>query len=236
MRKLHIVFLLFLIVLLNSCSTLKKSERIAFSDGFYKQKTENKKQLVYVDIEPDTFRVYTAGADKDSPLADTIPKKVYPSQTKGRKNEETAFIKNTLDIDFLTIPIKLRRKQNDVKAQLNANINGAVYLGYRTDKYVASYTADPLNKSLLDVSHYGFSVGIFTGIGNTALTPTTTNGMISQEYDGIAWSKGIAGIFAINNFTAGVAIGLDNLLDGNNDKWIYEGKPWLGLALGLNLN
>ncbi|WP_165940196.1 MULTISPECIES: hypothetical protein [Dyadobacter] len=57
-----------------------------------------------------------------------------------------------------------------------------------------------------------------------------------SEYDGLVWGKGIAGIIGINNFTIGLAIGFDNLLDKNKQVWIYQGKPWLGLAFGLNLN
>jgi hypothetical protein len=48
--------------------------------------------------------------------------------------------------------------------------------------------------------------------------------------------KGIAGIIGINNFTLGLAVGFDNLLDKNKKVWVYQGKPWLGLAFGLNSN
>jgi hypothetical protein len=50
------------------------------------------------------------------------------------------------------------------------------------------------------------------------------------------WSKGVALIMAIGKFTSGLSIGWDNLLDKNNKSWIYEGKPWVGLVFGLNLN
>lgn len=68
------------------------------------------------------------------------------------------------------------------------------------------------------------------------MTPTTTTNFISTEYDGIVWPKGVAGIIAVNNFTVGVSLGFDNLLDRNKQFWIYESKPWFGLAFGLNLN
>ncbi|MFY9310502.1 MAG: hypothetical protein WAQ28_15765 [Bacteroidia bacterium] len=68
------------------------------------------------------------------------------------------------------------------------------------------------------------------------MTPTTTNGAIPIEYDGVVWNKGIAGIIAVNNFTVGLAAGFDNLLDNNHRLWVYESKPWFGLAFGLNLN
>ncbi|MGL6268762.1 MAG: hypothetical protein ACRC2O_12600 [Chitinophagaceae bacterium] len=76
----------------------------------------------------------------------------------------------------------------------------------------------------------------FTGLGNTFMSPTNTNNTLLQEYDGIVWSKGLAGILAINNFTVGLALGFDYLVDKNRSIWIYQNKPWLGLAFGLNLN
>ncbi|WP_294671259.1 hypothetical protein [uncultured Fluviicola sp.] len=47
---------------------------------------------------------------------------------------------------------------------------------------------------------------------------------MQQEYDGIVWSKGLAGIFAINRFTVRLAFGFDNLPDKNKSTWIYESK------------
>jgi hypothetical protein len=49
-------------------------------------------------------------------------------------------------------------------------------------------------------------------------------------------TKGIAGIIGLNNLTAGLAVGWDNLLDRNKKHWIYQGKPWIGFVFGLNLN
>lgn len=58
-------------------------------------------------------------------------------------------------------------------------------------------------------------MGVFSGLGNTFMSPTNTNNILQQEYDGIILSKGLAGIFAFNNITAGLAFGFDNLLDKN---------------------
>lgn len=68
------------------------------------------------------------------------------------------------------------------------------------------------------------------------MSPTNTGGRLPDEYDGIVWSKGVATIFAVNNFTLGLAFGFDNLLDENRRIWLYESKPWAGLTFGLNLN
>ncbi|GAB3813836.1 hypothetical protein GCM10028895_06320 [Pontibacter rugosus] len=56
------------------------------------------------------------------------------------------------------------------------------------------------------------------------------------EYEGVVLLKGVAGIIGINNFSLGLTIGIDHLFDKNRDDWIYQHKPWVGLAFGLNLN
>ena len=68
------------------------------------------------------------------------------------------------------------------------------------------------------------------------MNPWVTENNISIEYDGVVWSKGLAGILAIDNFTIGLGLGWDYLTDANKKYWIYQNMPWLGLAFGLNLN
>ena len=150
--------------------------------------------------------------------------------------QKTSFSKYSLDIDFITIPLKYRFETTIAPQQLNANLNGAVYLGCRRDNYKVKYHSNIFNKSIRNITHYGFSFGICTGIGNTAMNPTNTNNRIVQEYDGVVWCKGITGIIAIDNFTLGLTLGTDNLLDKNYYLWVYENQPWIGLAFGLNLN
>jgi len=221
---------------LNSCSILKPSPKRTFVDGYYLQTTENKKQKVYVDVEDEIVRIHQIKIIDNQKVIDKINSKNYPVKEKGGFDEQTSFSNRSFDIDILTIPLKYRFPLYDVPSQLNANLNGAVYLGYRTDKYSISYLSSPKKEASRNITHYGFSMGLFTGLGNTAMNPTNTFNRINQEYEGIIWNKGMAGIFAINNFTAGFSLGLDNLLDYNRKVWIYEGKPWIGIAFGLNLN
>lgn len=222
---------------LNSCSILKPSPKNTFVDGFYLQKKEGEKQKVYVDIENETLRVHATQKNKNQTIIDSSAVcEFYPEKLKNEINEKSTFSKHSFDVDFLTIPLKYRFPKYDVPQQLNTNLNGAVYFGHRIDKYAINYQPNPLKESLRNTTHYGFSFGVFTGLGNTAMTPTNTFNRISQEYEGVVWNKGFAGIFAIDNFTVGVALGFDNLLDINRKVWIYEQKSWFGVAFGLNLN
>jgi hypothetical protein len=146
------------------------------------------------------------------------------------------FSQHSFDIDFLTIPFKYRPAVEPMQRQFNTNLNGAVYLGYRTDKYHVTYAQNPVGPAERKIRHFGFSVGAFAGFGATAINPWVTNNNVMQEYDGVVFNKGLALIMGINKVTLGFAFGFDNLLDDNSDFWVYQNKPWIGLAFGLNLN
>ena len=227
------------VIILNSCGILKQSPKTAFVDGVYSQKIEHKKQKVYIDIneDEDVLRIYSIKKNNKQITVDSTEKVyLYPKKIEILGYKKSNFSKCSFDVDFLTIPLKYRFATTDAYQQLNANLNGAIYLGFRKDNYTVKYKTNPFNKSKRSISHYGFSFGICTGIGNTAMNPTNTNNKTTQEYDGVVWAKGITGIMAIDNLTVGLTAGFDNLLDKNNTIWVYENKPWIGLSFGLNLN
>ncbi|MES2778433.1 MAG: hypothetical protein V4651_00915 [Bacteroidota bacterium] len=220
-----------------SCGIVRETPKTEFKDGYYIQKAYGKKQLVYIDLRGDDFRMFPAQKINRQKMVDSVALfKIYPKEVSIMNHESILFQKNSLDIDFLITPLKFRAATGGVPAQLNATLNGSVYLGYRTDKYFVRYNQNALNVSTRILDHYGASFGFFGGLGNASLTPTTTSGFISSEYDGVVFSKGVAGIIAVNNFTVGLAVGFDQLLDNNKKYWLYESKPWFGLTFGLNLN
>lgn len=222
---------------LSGCSVLQRTSKKDLTDGFYQERSSSLKRNVYIDNTGETICVYPAKMVDRNWVVDTSEScRLYDQEIRSKLRQTISFNKPSFDIDFLTIPLKFRPGQKGVPVQLNTNLNGAVYIGYRTDKYVLKYIPDPLGKASRTINHFGFSVGAFTGIGNTFISPTNTNSLLQDEYDGIVWSKGVAGIFAVNSFTVGLSLGFDHLLDKNHGIWIYQSKPWLGLAFGLNLN
>lgn len=237
MKHLLNIIIVLLLSFFASCSGVKLSSKRDFANGFYSQKINKKKQNVYVVLQDDVLVIYPVVSENHKQLVDTAAThQFYQKEMMGDVSETILFKKNSYDIDFLTIPLKYRPKVASVPQQLNANLNGAIYLGFRTDNFKVQYFKNPLKKSVRQINHYGLSIGVFTGLGSTAMTPTTTNSAIAIEYDGLIWNKGIAGIIAVNNFTVGLSVGFDDLMDSNKKYWTYQAKPWLGLAFGLNLN
>ena len=211
-----------------SCATLQNNAKYELADGAYKLKIDGKKYNCYIENNHDSLTLYSL----PSKIATNLPNQLLVNiPTKHR------LIKPSLDIDILTALFKVRpAAKNILPTQLNANFNGNIYIGYRRDIYQIHYKKNPLSIYQQQINHFGFSAGMFLGLGNTAMNPSTTNNNIANEYDGLVLQKGIAGILAVNKLTIGVSIGYDNLLDQNKKFWIYENKPWFGLMLGLNLN
>ena len=139
MLKKTTALLLFLF-LLNSCSVMQKTAKKDLIDDFYTQKTNKEKQKVYADIIDDTLHIYATKLTKNVLKVDTTQApKVFLPVGKNKDNLEFLLSKTSFDIDFLTIPLKYRFSKKNVQPQLNTNLNGAVYLGYRTDRYFINY-------------------------------------------------------------------------------------------------
>ncbi len=223
------------LIFLPCCNVIQKTPKTALTDGFYRQKTDGKKAKVYIDTDDELLTIHPVKRETGANVVDTVAAfQVYPPELHGGLS--ASFSKQSFDLDFLTIPLKFRPSQTGVPGQLNTNLNGAVYVGFRTDRFKIKYKVQPMGMAERHINHFGFSTGVVTGIGNTFMSPTNTNNILQQEYDGIVWGKGIAFIIGINNFSIGLTAGIDNLLDQNKNIWIYESKPWFGLAFGLNLN
>lgn len=235
MKKIIILF--FLSVAMSSCSILNKNAKDGLTDGIYKSKNKIENKMVYVDVEDETIQIYPVIKTNNHFIVDSIQgKKTFSFEHDDFLDQDFTLKQNNFDIDFLTIPFKLRFSERNVPAQLKTELSGAIYFGCRTDIFKIKYTENPLRKKQRETNHFAYSFGFFTGFGNTQISPTTTNEIVQNEYEGVVWNKGIAVTVGVNKFTVGAAFGLDNLLDSNKNHWTYENRPWIGLSFGLNLN
>lgn len=135
----------------------------------------------------------------------------------------------------MTVGFKYRPTSLNLPRQLDTDFNGNVYLGCRFDRFKISFKQTPIGQKK-KYSHRALTFGGFGGIGSTAMTPWTTNNVISEEYNGLVITRGLALMGGINTLTVGVGVGWDYLTDRDKNIWIYQNKPWYGLTIGLNLN
>lgn len=220
--------------ILFSCSVFKKNGIEELNSGVYGISFPAAKiKKGYVEVRDSSLKIYSIFKNG---FTDTTNVSSWGLNEFLTAEKPLRLSMGSFDIDVLTIPFKFRPSVNGFPNQLNTNFSGALYAGYRTDRYLVRYKKDPLRKYSRKENHLGYSVGIFSGFGSTAMNPWVTDNFISSEYDGLVWLNGVAGIIAVNNFSFGVGLGIDNLLDKNKDAWIYNNKPWIGLTVGLNLN
>jgi hypothetical protein len=233
------IWIFLIVVILAGCSTFRDAPKFAFSDGYYKVYLKGSKPTkVYVENEDDSIAIFLLRKRGNNYEVNPLSRHVLVLK-KVRDDSlfrNATFVHPSFDFDFQTIPFIYRPPSEGFPRQFSSNFNGVLYLGYRRDIYNIKYNRLIMGKYKRQITHYGYSMGGFSGLGSTAMNPWVTNNSISIEYDGLVWMKGFSFIMGVQNFSLGVALGWDNLLDENHRYWIYQGKPWIGLALGLHLN
>jgi hypothetical protein len=227
------------VFIFTGCAVLKESPKYGFNEGYYKSRLFKKKlKKVYVVPVGDSINVYSAKKLKAATVDATQDIKIaFPLNEKPEAFTNYIFRKNSFDIDVLSILFKYRPTVNGFPPQLSTSIlNGALYLGYRTDIYKLKYKQNPLKKFKRNINHYGFSIGVFGGISASRIDENSTMGRLNYQYDGFIIPTGISAIIALDKLSFGIMGGIDELPDKNSKVWIYNGKPWIGLSVGLNLN
>lgn len=206
----------------------KENSVYEIENGKFKQHVDNKAQKVWVQFEDTVVRI--------RPVNKNESRIFYFREVADSASLSLHLVKNSFDIDVVTIPFKYRPSVKGFPNQLNANFSGALYVGHRQDYYRFYYRANPIGENRRKLSHMGLSYGVFCGIGSSVINLWVTQGQVISEYDGFLFMNGIAGLVAVNKITFGLGLGVDHLLDKNDKYWIYHQKPWLGLTVGLNLN
>jgi len=140
------------------------------------------------------------------------------------------------DFDIFTLPFKLRASREGVPAQLNTTFNAALYLGRRLDRYHFRRTVLPTGQAAPQIRTAGFGYGGFVGLGSTVVTADLTRQHAITDYEGAVLHGGVAAIYDIRALNVGAALGFDYLLGADGPHWLYQGRPWLGVLFGLNLN
>lgn len=228
--------------MLTGCASLYNTSKYEFSDGmYYTSIFSKKKSKVYVyKVDEDTLAVYPVLEFKDSTAILLKKKTTYTSLQKKFKDGQTThtFYKPSFDLDVMAMPLLYRPAVSGIPNQLTSNFNGAIYGGYRADAYKVEYTRTPFNNYEQDVKHYGVSSGLFLGLGSTVINQYVLKDVSigNLEYQGVTLTSGIGTTMALENLNFGISIGLGFLLDKYHPYWIYEGNPFIGFTLGLNIN
>ncbi len=235
MKYLLSFVVLMLALIITGCATVDTTSQHGFHSDYYKfEKDKKEVSRVYAEVSEDSVFIYklregsTGIPETESVIGSrisTIDPENYLFNSR--------FVKNSIEVDLSTIITKLRPAVSGVPVQLNANINALIYMGARKDFYILRTRKSVLNRSSSHIKHLGYDVGIFGGIGITPVNPTVTNDNTALEYDGIVFQKGIGAFITVDNISIGLTLGFDNLLNSDSKIWIYNNKPYIGIAIGI---
>lgn len=237
MRRIIILISGLCLLLMSGCVSLGKISRHDFDSGFYKLKVPGlKSSHVYTEVADDSVIVYPVVNEGKKEFPNTsLGKGLKTSRVKPDNYFfKSTFISNSLDVDLTSIIFKSRHSRDDVPNQFSADLDIALYLGFRKDFYKIVAPVQTFNQGNSKIRQIGFDLGLFAGIGSTPVNPTVTNNKVPQIYDAMIFQKGIAGFISINRMSVGLALGYDNLFDKNKSFWIYNQKPYLGLIISIS--
>ena len=230
----HIIIVFSVTGLVASCKTFENASLHGLTSGYYTLKTvDNYIQDVYLDVTDDQVHVY------DQIKRQPGKKQLYSiplTITDSLLLHDMVFKKQSLDIDITSIILKYRPSVQGLPAQLNTDLNVALYVGWRNDNYHIIGKQDPLGRKHHKIGNLGYDLGFFAGPGAAIINPFTTNDRQVNDYSGMMIQYGIAGFLESNVASFGLSIGYDHLLNPDRKIWIYRNKPWVGFIVGVALN
>ncbi len=233
-RYKYFITITIIVGFVSSCKTIEKSAMHGLISGNYTMKDEGKiDKQVYLEVTNEYIDVYDYiknRPNKKSMLS--IP--LVPIDSFIFK--DMIFKKESLDIDITSILLKYRTSVGGLPAQLNTDLNIALYVGWRHDNYRIISKKDELEKNHQKISNMGYDFGFFFGPGTTTVNPSTTNNRQVYDYSGMIIQAGFAGFLESNVASFGLSIGYDYLLNSDRKLWIYRNKPWVGFIVGIALN
>jgi hypothetical protein len=220
----------------SSCVAVRQSGPHDLQDGYFLLKTATAApQKVYAVITDDSLAIHSLIKNTKQPNAVASKKIALGGIVSNDQLQPFTLVKKSIDLDLSTVLLKYRFRRTTLPNQLSSNLNFAVYSGYRHDYFKFNVESDPLIKQKRVVRHFEFDMGVFAGFGSSPLNASVTANAINVEYDGVVFQKGIALFIGSRNFTIGLGLGSDRLMDSNKKTWIYQEKPWMGVMIGLNL-
>lgn len=124
-------------------------------------------------------------------------------------------------IGSMTFPFKYRPQTGVFENTFALNMTGGVRWNF-------SETNDNHSLSAL------FGVGPSTIVFNKFNTDTTISNITDPEQRA-ALTMSLNVVYQWELLQAGLSMGIDHKFDGNREKWIYQGKPWFALGIGLDI-
>ena len=127
---------------------------------------------------------------------------------------------------FLTLPIKARFGNAKGPFTFEEKVNFGISLGIKFQHVSKVYKASNI---LGGISVSGVKIDNTTNVATT----TSASPAASSSASALSFSGGY--MFQYDTFQVGVFTGFDFTSQTPNLNWAYQGKPWIGFAIGVSL-
>lgn len=170
-------------------------------------------------------------------VPDTNPSRVYkyfPLESDHQFKTKLKYMEQAPIFQAVSIPFKLRPKANDsIPYQLSTSANAGFAVGWEfTHKvYGNIYDGSAFLKSR--TRQFSFAPAVFIGPTTVGLKNENTNNRVGKDRTVMGLNAGGMLVFGIDKFNIGLATGCDIGLGSPSKNWIYQGKPWFGLVVGI---
>ncbi|WP_281225459.1 hypothetical protein [Flavobacterium aquiphilum] len=179
-------------------------------------------------------KVYINGYLKRDTTGKYLNQSIYYYKLKNRQCIRLWFDEYT--VSALVIPVKYRFKGHGLSEEFSTTINGNVLLGYSMGQSSFFYQEKIGNKS----NTWKVTGGLILGASSVILNSNNTSkadvplGPDVEIVKGLA-SVGVGASFSYNKINFGLFSGWDYAIGDDAQKWNYNKKPWLGVAIGYSL-
>lgn len=154
------------------------------------------------------------------------------------KRKTFVYYGSQIILKSLTVPLKIRPALTDSKfgdafpKQVETGFNFGLALGWKLNR--TSYFSTP-NFLGLTSNQISLTPSILFNLGAVALSDKNT--IPAQTITQTVLSKSFGGALMIgfNRFSFGIARGKDYVSGSAKNNWVYQGKPWTGIIVALDL-
>lgn len=115
----------------------------------------------------------------------------------------------------VVIPVKIRSKPFDFSTDVTLGPTAGVRWG------ISPYTNTNFFSAML-----GF------GVTHISLDSLSTQGVTKSAADRPALTLSLGGVFEFSGAQVGFFMGWDRISQNQEERWIYQGKPWFSIGLG----
>ncbi|WPO91779.1 hypothetical protein [Chryseobacterium sp. HR92] len=159
---------------------------------------------------------------------------IHYYKLKNRQSIRLCF--NEITVSALTIPFKYRFKHSGVPEEFSAGININLFGGFSIGKTRFFHQDKVGNKE----NTYKFTFGGLLGSSIVELNNSNTSMADKPLATDEKMNKGVASIglgivYSFNKINLGAFCGWDFAMGKDSNKWDYNKKTWLGIALGYSL-